>query len=113
MTKKIENMIPTEAIHPGEILRDELEARAVTQKEFAKIIGIAYTQLNEIINGKRNISPDLAVLLETALDIDAKYWLSLQYIYMIDKSRIKIKIKEQTDFIERLRRNEKFTAANY
>lgn len=101
--KKIENLIPAIAIHPGEILKDELNFREITQKEFANEIGIAYTQLNEIIKGKRNITSDFAVLLETALDIDAQYWLNLQSLYEIDKSRIKEKIIEKTKRIEELK----------
>ena len=100
MNMKTENLTPAMAIHPGEILKDEISFREITQKEFAIEIGIAYTQLNEIINGKRNITSDFAVLLETALDIDAQYWLSLQSLYEIDKSRIKEKIIEKTKMIE-------------
>ena len=44
---------PSEPIHPGEMLRDELEARGMSQKKFAGLIGMPYTEFNEIVNGKR------------------------------------------------------------
>ncbi len=59
------------ATHPGEMLLDELGARNISQADFAKQIGYQKSQLNEIINGKRGINADLALLLEGALKIDA------------------------------------------
>lgn len=44
---------PFEPTHPGEILGEELEARGLTQKKFAATLGVSYSVLNEIINGKR------------------------------------------------------------
>ena len=57
------------AIHPGEILKDELDERDISQTSFATDTGIALTQLNEIVKGKRNISADYALLFEKLLDI--------------------------------------------
>ena len=42
---------PSVPIHPGEILRDELEARGMSQRKFADIIGVSYSVLNEVIYG--------------------------------------------------------------
>ena len=52
---------PSEPIHPGEMLKDELEARGMSQRKFAGIIGMSYTAFNEIINGKRSITTDTAL----------------------------------------------------
>jgi len=79
------------ATHPGEVLKDELKSRKIKQSDFAKNIGIALTILNEIINGKRSITADTALILEKALDIEAIYWLNLQCNYELDKARIKQK----------------------
>ena len=53
-TKKIyapHELICAEPIHPGEMLKDELQARGISQRKFAGIIGMPYTAFNEIING--------------------------------------------------------------
>ena len=65
-------------VHPGEILREELDARGVKQKEFAATIGMPAPVLNDLVNGKRSVTPDIAILLEAALGKDAASWLRLQ-----------------------------------
>jgi HTH-type transcriptional regulator / antitoxin HigA len=97
-TKK--NLLPALATHPGEIIQDELDARGVNQAEFAKLIGIEKTQLNEIIKGKRNINADLALLLEKAIEIDADYWMSAQKNYELDQARINEKNQSRLEAIE-------------
>ena len=77
------------AIHPGEMLKEELESRAITQKEFAKAIAVSYTMLNEILNGKRSISADFAILIEAALGTPAEHWLSMQARYNLQTARTK------------------------
>ena len=44
-------LLPSEPIHPGEILKDELVARGISQRKFAALIGVSYSVLNEVING--------------------------------------------------------------
>jgi len=87
--KTIEKNIPFSATHPGTLLKDELMASGIRQKEFAVEIGMQNTMLSEIINGKRPITADLAILLERSLGISADYWLRFQSQYDIDTSRIK------------------------
>lgn len=77
----MDTLTPAITIHPGEILRDELQARHITQKKFAVIINVSYTMLNEIINGKRPISANIALMLEAALGIKAYIWVNLQSEY--------------------------------
>ena len=48
------NMTSSELIHPGEMIKDEIMARGLTQKELAEQMGVSYTVFNEILNGKRN-----------------------------------------------------------
>lgn len=69
--KYANNMMPSMLIHPGEMLKDEIEARGITQKDLAKRMGVSYTVFNEILNGKRPITTEYALLLEAALGIDA------------------------------------------
>ena len=60
MATKSNRLVPARAIHPGEILREELQERGIKQKEFAQLIGVQPTHLNEFIKGKRNLNEDLA-----------------------------------------------------
>ncbi len=85
------DMVPGSAMHPGELLRDELEAREMKQVELAKALGIAKNVMSEIISGKRNLTPELAVRLEEALGIKAEFWMKYQVYHEIDKIRIKNK----------------------
>jgi addiction module HigA family antidote len=77
------------AIHPGEMLKEELESRGITQKEFAKAIAVSYTMLNEILNGKRSITADFAILIEAALGTPAEHWLNMQARYNLQTARSK------------------------
>lgn len=69
---------PSIAVHPGFELKEELESRHITQRKFAEIIGIPYTQLNEILNEKRPMSAEFALAVEAALGIKAYIWVKLQ-----------------------------------
>jgi len=67
--------------HPGEVLKEELECRGISQKKFSELIGVSYTQLNEILNGKRSLSADFAYLVEAATGIAAEALMKLQVKY--------------------------------
>jgi len=65
--------------HPGEILLEEfLEPLAVTQLALAEHIGVPVQRVNEIVKGKRGISPETAWLLSQALGTSPEFWLNLQ-----------------------------------
>lgn len=87
--KSTKQLVPAVAVHPGAIVQDELEAAGFTQRSLAAEIGVQPSLLNEVIKGKRNITADLAVMLEAALGVDAEYWLNLQKNYELDLARIK------------------------
>ena len=57
------NILPSAPIHPGEILKDEIESRGITQKALAEQIGLAPSVLNEVLNGKRAMTIEYALLL--------------------------------------------------
>jgi addiction module HigA family antidote len=76
------------ALHPGVLLKEELNAREMTQQALADQLDIAKNVLSEIITGKRNITATLAIKLEVALKIDAEFWMKLQASYELDKIRI-------------------------
>lgn len=83
---------PFEPTHPGELLGDELEARGITQRKFADTIGISCSVLNEIIKGKRPITPELAFKIEAATNTKAYIGVELQtqYNYWIAKTSPKL-----------------------
>lgn len=72
------NLPPFEPTHPGSLIRDELEERKISQSKLAQQIGVSPSLLNEVINGKRAINTQLALLLEASLGIAAHIWLDLQ-----------------------------------
>lgn len=76
------------AIHPGEVLREELRERGITQKAFAEMIGMRASHLNELINGKRSMTISIADKLEKALGIDSISWMNLQTQYNYDIKNI-------------------------
>ncbi len=82
-----DELVCAEAIHPGEMLKDELQARGMSQRRFAEIISMPYTAFNEIINGKRPISTDTALKIEAATGITATIWLGLQADYNMQTAR--------------------------
>ncbi|MBQ4206170.1 MAG: HigA family addiction module antidote protein, partial [Bacteroidales bacterium] len=67
--------------HPGEIIKDEIEYRGISQRALATQIGVSPTQLNEILNGKRALNTEMAMLISAALDIDAEPLLAMQTRY--------------------------------
>lgn len=74
-------------IHPGEMLLDELKARGMSQRKFADLVGGSYSVVNEIVNGKRGISTEMALKIEAALDTPASVWCNLQTAYNMQKAR--------------------------
>ena len=91
-----ENMFPSNLIHPGEYIKDEILSRGITQRQLAEKIGMQPSILNEIINGKRSVNIEFAMLLEAALGIDADIWIRLQNLYNKQKARM------NPDFMSRL-----------
>lgn len=98
------NLTPFEPTHPGELIRDELEERRLTQAKLAKQIEVSPSLLNEVINGKRSINTELALLLEAALGISADMWLKLQADYNMEVT------KSDSAFMSRLANIRKIAA---
>ena len=69
--------------HPGEVIKDEIEYRGISQRELARRIGMTYSVVNEILNGNRPVTTRTAYLIEAALDIPAYVLLKLQLKYDI------------------------------
>ena len=81
---------PDVAIPPGEYLAEEIEARNFTQKELSKRMGRPVNAINEIINGKKAITADTALQLESVMpEIPARFWLNLETDYQLTKALVK------------------------
>ena len=98
------NMTSSMLIHPGEMIKDEIIARGMTQKELAKQMGVSYTVFNEILNGKRPVTTEYALLLEAALGTNAPIWIGLQADYNMQKA------KQDKSFMKRLEKIRKIAA---
>ena len=80
-----ENRIPT---HPGEILLEEfLRPLELTQVAFAEHIGVPVQRVNEIVRGKRGVTPETAWLFAQALGTTPQFWLNLQSNHDLALSR--------------------------
>ena len=78
------------ATHPGELLAEELSERGMTQSALAKATGRPFKAINEIINGKKAITAETALQLESTLGISARTWMNLQTTYDLAKARAKL-----------------------
>lgn len=89
------SIIPAVATHPGSVLKKELKARGIKQKDFAKTVGMPAPNLSELIKGKRNITEAIAIKLEEALGIPFQNWMNLQNRY-----HYVVKCREELDATE-------------
>lgn len=98
------NLEPFYLTHPGEVIKDELEFRGISQRRLAMEIGVPVSQLNEVLNAKRALNAELALLIGQALDIDAAPLLSLQMKYNL------LSAKRNKSFLKRLKEIPKIAA---
>ena len=73
--------------HPGEVLKEELEARGISQRQLADCTGLTYSVVNEILNGRRPVSAKTALIFEAVLDIPADALMYLQMKYNMQTTR--------------------------
>ncbi|GAB6011535.1 HigA family addiction module antitoxin [Viscerimonas tarda] len=88
-------LIPLHPTHPGTLIKDEIEYRGITQKNLAAQMGVSYTVLNEILNAKRPVSAEYALLVEAALGVDAETLTNMQTRYNLQMARQNKKILER------------------
>jgi antitoxin HigA-1 len=69
------------------LLKEYLEPRGFAQKQLADDLGISFQRVNEIIKGKRSISPEAAWLLSEALNTSPQLWLNLQALHDLSMHR--------------------------
>lgn len=90
--------------HPGEVLKDEIEYRKLSQRKLAEQMGISYKVLNDILNCRRPVTTQTAMLFEAALDVPADSLMRLQLKYNMQQAAA------DPSFMERLKRVRKYAA---
>ncbi|MEY8488141.1 HigA family addiction module antitoxin [uncultured Parabacteroides sp.] len=88
--------------HPGELVKEELECRGIRQKVFAKKFDLSYSAFNEILNAKRPITTEFALLLEAALGINADLLVRMQADYNIQMARKNNSLLEKLNNIKKI-----------
>ncbi|MBQ9509803.1 MAG: HigA family addiction module antidote protein [Bacteroidales bacterium] len=73
--------------HPGEVLKDEIEERGISQRQLAESMGLTYSVVNEILNGRRPLTAKTALMFEAALDVPADSLMYLQTKYNMQTAR--------------------------
>ncbi len=77
----------TDVPHPGEFLKEEMEARGWSQRDLAYILGMPEQSINIIVAGKRGVSPEMAKSLGAAFDVSADYFANLQKAHEMSLAR--------------------------
>ena len=88
-------------VHPGEIIKEELQSRGISHNRFAEVVCVSYTMLNDILNGRRPVSTDFALLIEAATNINAEMLMNMQTRYNMQIAR---KDKNVIAHLENLRK---------
>jgi addiction module HigA family antidote len=86
---------PFRPYHPGELIKEELACREISQRTFALKFGISYPMLDEILNGKRPVSIDFALLIEAALGINAGLLVRMQTSYNLQVAQKDKKLRSR------------------
>ena len=98
------NLTPAYLTHPGEIIKEEIASRGISQRKLAEQIGMQYSVLNEILNARRPLTEKTALLFEAALSIDAEPLMNLQMRYNMLSAR------KDSSFMERIAKVRKIAA---
>ena len=75
------------AIHPGEVLKDEIAERGISLRQLAESMGLPYSVVNEILNTRRPLTAKTALMFEAALDVPADSLMYLQTKYNMQTAR--------------------------
>lgn len=78
------------AVHPGDVLKDELEELNLSVSELARQIGVPANRLSQIVRGKRTITGDTALRLGHWFGMNPQFWMNLQTSYDLAQARAAI-----------------------
>lgn len=76
-------------VHPGAVLREELEARGLSANAFALRLRVPPQRIQDIVAGRRGISPETALRLEASLGTPARLWLNMQAAFDLHQAEAK------------------------
>jgi addiction module HigA family antidote len=93
---------PFRPVHPGELLKDELEYRHLSQRAVAKQLGLPYTAFNEILNRKRPVTTDFAMIMEAALGVSPGLLLRMQTDYNLQVAQKDSKLNKRLSEIRKV-----------
>lgn len=93
-----------EPTHPGEVIKDEVEYRGISQRKLAEQLDMSYNALNDLLNGRRPLTTSTAMMIEAALDIPADSLMCLQLKYNMQRTA------SDPSFMERLKRIRRIAA---
>jgi antitoxin HigA-1 len=77
-------------VHPGRILKDELEARSLSASALSRALRVPSGRIVEIVNGKRSVSAETALRLGRYLGVDPQFWMNVQAQYDLAVARRKL-----------------------
>lgn len=101
MTKfSFNQAVPFEATHVGEMIKDELAARNMKQSELSELTGIQKPILNDVIKGKRSLTPEMALLLGNALGISPEFLMNVQMQYELNCAKHSERVVRQAQMLE-------------
>ena len=93
-----------EPTHPGEVIKDEVEYRGISQRKLAEQLDMSYKALYDLLNGRRPLTTSTAMMIEAALDIPADSLMRLQLKYNMQRTA------SDPSFMERLKRIRRIAA---
>ena len=85
-------------VHPGEVLREELDELGISANALAKAIDVPTNRVTAILNGERGVTADTALRLGRYFDTTARFWLNLQQTWQIRRAEI----EAGSDILERV-----------
>ena len=95
------NYICQRPIHPGELLKEEVEYRNLSQVKLAGQTGISYKILNDILNCRRPLTTQTALVIEAALGISAELLMRMQLDYKMQSARQDKTLAKRLDSIRK------------
>ncbi|OKZ21238.1 MAG: addiction module antidote protein, HigA family [Bacteroides sp. 43_108] len=100
----MEKYICQRSVHPGELLKEEVDERKLSQRKLAEQMGVSYKVLNDILNCRRPVTTQTAMLFEAALGISASLLMRMQLDYNMQQ------VASDPSFMERLKKVRKYAA---
>jgi antitoxin HigA-1 len=85
MSYSVTNNLPP--VHPGRILRRQLDALDMSARRFAEHIGVPPNAVTEILNGQRSVTAQMAIRLGKAFGTTPQYWVNLQSMYDLKRAQ--------------------------